>query len=204
MKAEILIGLTTADGVPLDSHRGSPLENAEHTRWFRPGHGDCNGSVRWSSNKPTRSSKKPEWTHAEAAMACKDLDERYYLALLFSFARDDSALWDLRRHMLAFAESRQRIERWPKTVRTLSGEEKPYLTRLVDVSLMEERSPSRFIRGEPRATGRPANIRPILLDVNRDIWRRKLQGPYEALIQEYQIWLGIGAAHMGRRLREEK
>jgi hypothetical protein len=79
----------------------------------------------------------------------------------------------------------------------------PYIQRLCDIALIEERSPSRFRGGDGVTSGRPVNIRPILLNVSPDTWRHRLQNPYECLRQEYQMWLSTGARHMRKRLREE-
>jgi len=204
LKPEILIALTAPSGIALDGSKGATLlERAQMAAWFKPGRGGRDGSVRWSSNKSTRSSKPATWSLAECALACAGLPDHIHLALRFSFARDDAALWPLRNHLTAFAAARQRIEGWSKTVHTLGvAKQMPYLTRLVDMALLEERQPARF-KGGDGTMGHPQNLRPILMGVNRDLWRRHLAKPYEAIRDEYLAWVGIGLARMRKALRDE-
>ena len=203
MNPLILIGITTAHGVALDGSRGAtPLELAEQAAWFRPGSGDQNGQMRWGGARSSPSTQRPKWTLAEAAVAAGGLDERFHLALRYSFARDDSAVTRLQAALWGFVKSRQAIERWFERLEPRADERKSYAEDLVDLCLLEERHPARFSAPGEGSVGRPKNLRPILMGVNADIWRRKLSRPYEAVRAEYQSWLAVGIAHMRRRLVE--
>jgi hypothetical protein len=203
LKAETLISLTAAKGVPLDGSRGStPASMLEASQWFKAGRDGTDGHVRWSSNKSTRSSKAAEWTLAEAAMACGGLKDEYHWALRYSYALDDSVIWRLRAALLAFAEGRSRAERWQATVITDKGRQ-PYLRGLVDLVLIEDRQPSRFLKPSKAAPGRPRCMQALLLGVTTHLWRNCLEPRYELILTEYRFWLGAGAAHMRRALRDE-
>jgi hypothetical protein len=202
LKPEILVSLTAAHGIALDGSRGAtPLELAEQAHWFQPGKGDRNGRVRWSSNKSTRSSKPATWSLAEAAMACKDLDERYYMALRFAYALDDSVIHRLRAALVAFAERRSRVERWPATVFTDKGQ-LPYLQALADMVLLEDRRPALFLKPQNPGKGRPRVMHALILGITTDLWRRCVEPMFETIRSEYIGWLGVGVSHMRRALRD--
>ena len=201
MKPEILTALTTAAGIALDGSRGATQrELADRSHWFTPGSGAENGKVRWCSSKTTASSKPNEWSLAEAGMACGGMEEKYFLALRYTHALDDTALHPLRRRLLEFAKVRQRIERWPALIPTLDGT-KPYLQDLVDMALLEDRAPFRFRRTDTQ--GRPVNMCRVIMNVEHKTWYRKLEPIYEAIVQEYRDWLGVGISHMRRALRND-
>jgi hypothetical protein len=177
MTPEILTALTTAKGTPLDGSKGAtPLERAEMAAWLRPGRGGRDGSVRWSSNKGTRSSKRAQWSLAEAALACGGMTDRHYWALRYSFAQDDSVTGDGMR---------------------------PYLPSLATMVLLEERAPSRFLKPSKAAIGRPRCMHATILNIATNLWRRSVEPKYELLVNEYRIWLGAGVSHMRKALRDD-
>jgi hypothetical protein len=204
LKPEILVSLTASHGIALDGSRGAtPLELAEEAAWFKPGRGGQDGTVRWSSNKATRSSKPATWSLAECALACRGLDERYHLALRFTYALDDSVIYRLRAALVAFAERRSRVEKWPATVYTDKGR-LPYLQALVDLVLLEDRRPSLFIKApKGGGMGRPRIMHAVILGITTDLWRRCVEPKFEAVRIEYIRWLGVGTGHMRRALRDE-
>ncbi len=199
MNPEVLTSLTAAKGAPMDGKGATARELAEQARWFRPGVGLKDGRVRWGGAKSTHSSKKAEWTLAECAMACRGLDNRYFLALRFSYALDDLALWPLRAALLQFANRQKNLEDWPDTVPTVFGT-RPFLEGLVDMTLVEDRQPWRF--QQAAGNGKTVPMGQILMGVERHNWTRKLQPIYEIIGQEYRIWLSVGAGHMRKWLGE--
>jgi hypothetical protein len=203
MKAEILMSLTAAQGVPLDGKGATPMELAEAAKWFRHGGNGQDGSVRWSGpSKSSRSYRASAWSLSECAFACRGLPERSYLALRYRYALDDTALQPLRQLLIAFAERRQHIERWPPKVETLGGPA-PYVGRLVDMALVEERQPWRFVGSSDESRGRPRNLRVILMGVTLPTWHKRLAPKYEAIRGEFEQWVGDGAARMQNALRED-
>jgi hypothetical protein len=203
MNPEVLTSLTAAKGVPLDGSRGATLkEMSELASWFRPGRNVGNtyvdGRVRWGAAKSTASSKKPEWTLAEAGVACHGLAEKYYLALRFSYALDDTALHRLRWLLMAYALREASLNDWPEKLPTLAGTVH-YLQRLVDMALLEERHPSRFRQKD--AKGKPIALGRIIMNVDQNVWYRKMEPIYETIVSQYRTWLSIGAGHMRKWLR---
>ena len=206
MNPTTLLSISTAkSSMPAD---GGPTvaELAQAGQWFTPGRtvGGVyrDGSVRGSSPRSTRSSKRPAWTLAECALACGGLDERFHTAVRFTYCLDDSVIYRLRAALRAHAERRSQVERWPSTVVTDSGRS-PYLQGLVDLVLLEDRRPSLFLKPKDRVIGRPRIIQAVLLKVSTDCWRRTLQPKHEAIRDEYVAWLGVGTAHMRRALRHD-
>lgn len=193
---EILMSLTAAKGVPFDGKGATPRELAEQSAWFRPGRGkDPTGKVRWNLPRGDRSSKAPQWTMAEAAMACKGLDERYFFALRYQFAMDDSIYRPLNYHLGKYAAAQKRREDWPSKVATADGEQF-FLPLLVEMHLMEVRQPWRFIRLDSKAPG----MCRIIMNVPEHTWRRVLQPIYETIGDEYRRWISVGTGHMRRWL----
>jgi hypothetical protein len=148
--------------------------------------------------KQTRSSKSPEWTAAECAQACQGLDNRYFYALRWVNALDDSVFFNLGSALWWWALERREIESWPRRVTSADGESLEYLRPLVDMWLIEARVPWRFVRG-------PADpdTRPIIVNVTQLLWRRRLSPIYEAIADEYRRWERIGHNHMQRWIGRE-
>lgn len=167
-----------------------------------------------ATGRNTRTSKPLEWTHAECAQACQGLEERYFQALRYTYALDDSVFHSLSTRLWEWALERREVlnerdeqgryvvkserDRWPATVPTLSGKQERYVRDLVDMWMMEVRQPWRFVR-------RPndPDLRQVIMNVSEAVWRRRLSPIYEAIADEFVCWLAIGAGHMRFRLRDE-
>lgn len=153
------------------------------------------------TGRQTRSMKPVEWTIAECAQACQGLDDRYFYALRYTYALDDSVFHRLGTHLwewsLEYRDQMHPRDRWPKTVATLGGVSVRFLRDMVDLWLMEVRQPWRFVR-------RPndPDLRRVVMNVSEVVWRRRLSPIYETIASEFVCWLSIGAAHMQMRLRE--
>lgn len=197
MTPEVLTSLTSAKGIPFDGKGATPRELAEQSAWFKPGSGPLNGKVRWNLPRGDRSTRPSEWTMAEAAMACHGLEERYFFALRFQFALDDSVYHAVKAYLYKYAAAQKRRHNWPTRVMTLNGERR-YLAMLVEMQLVEIRQPWRFIRLDSKAPG----MCRIIMNVAEPVWRRKLQPIYETIGGEYQRWIAVGSGHMRRWLQE--
>ena len=196
MNPEILTSLTAAKGVPFDGKGATSRELSDQAAWFKPGNGLVNGKVRWNLPRGDRSMKAVEWSMAEAAMACKGLEERYFFALRYQFALDDSVYHALKVHLYKYAAAQKRRHRWPTTVMTSVGERR-YLSLLVEMQLMEIRQPWRFIRLDSKTPG----MGRILMDVNKNTWARRLEPVYEIIGGEFKRWIAVGTGHMRRWLQ---
>lgn len=139
---------------------------------------------------------RPEWTVREAAMACKGLEKRFYHAVLFTYAGDESVRSPLKWALWEWAIEQREREEWPTHVVTASGSVK-YMEKLVTLWLCEVRQPWRFTQkpNEP-------NMRRVVMEVSEPVWRRKLSPVYEAVGTEFLSWLDIARGHINRRLRE--
>lgn len=151
------------------------------------------------TGKQSQSMKAPEWTVAECALACQGLDRKFFFAMRYTYALDDSVFYSLATYLWHWALERREQERWPHRVTTLAGLETQYMQTLVDLWLMEVRKPWRFIR-------RPndPDLRRVVMNVSEPVWRRRLSPIYEAIGEEFVCWLAIGASHMRYRLRESE
>jgi hypothetical protein len=150
-----------------------------------------------AAGKGTVTFKAPEWTLAECALACGGMEDRHFWALRYSYALDDSVRSRLWATLFEWVLKRRETERWPKTVRTVSGQERKYVDELVLLVLIEERAPWRFAR-KPN----DPDLRRTLMAVSEHTWRRNLSPVYEAVRTEYLCWLSIGKGCMRARLSE--
>lgn len=133
---------------------------------------------------------KPEWTAADAAFACKDLPSRMFDALVYTFAGDRSAHSRLRDALANWVRETAWVQRWPGEVTDRADE-------LAEVWLFEVRQPWRFVR---RDNSPNPDLRRVLLDVPKHRWQREYSAVYEAVAEEFQAWLRIGASRMRPRL----
>lgn len=195
MNPEMLTALTAAKGVPFEGRGATLRELAEQAGWFKPGKGKANGKVRWNLPSGDRSAKAAEWSMAEAAMACQGLDQRYFYALRYQYALDDSVYYPLRRYLFAYAVRQKKRQHWPTLIETDDGE-KRYLMTLVEMQLIEIRVPWRFVRNDSKQPG----INRSIMHVSKNTWARRLEPIYETLGGEYRRWLSVGVAHMRRWL----
>jgi len=152
-----------------------------------------------AAGKNTRSTRAPEWSHAECAQACQGLAEKYFHAMRYTYALDDSVFHPLSTWLWEWALwKREREPDWPKTVVNLDGQQVRYMRDLVDILMLELRVPSAFIR---KREAQP-DPRMQLMNVTDRVWSRRLSPVYEAIHAEYLVWLAIAHGHMKRRLAE--
>jgi hypothetical protein len=164
---------------------------------------------RTAKGKQTQSRTNSAWTHAECAQACIGMDAAYFNALRFSYAADLSKYWPLRARLFEWALERREIEGWDEKVPTVYGHNR-FLMPLVEVFMHDEihggsgRIPIRidfpefaFYDSTPGAIIR-ANV-----GLTSSTWKRRVSPIYEAIRQEYLVWLAIGEALMKPWLREE-
>lgn len=219
MTPELLQALTSAKGVPMvrdDGHSVDKLAQLfqrerrlrELARRLSGSREVSDGQIRAmamyfgcpATGKNSHTIRPAAWSHAECAQACQGLDERYFQALRYTYALDDSVFHTLSLSLWEWGLKRREIERWPQRVVTLGGVEARYLRDLVDMWMLEVRAPWRF----KRETNDPkADLRRTIMNVSEQVWRRRLSPIYEAIRQEFDVWLAIGIGHMARRLREE-
>lgn len=155
---------------------------------------------RTATGRNTKSMKQIEWTHAECAQACQGLGDRYFEAMRYTYALDDSVFHRLHVHLFEWTLARREREpSWPTTIVTQDGRSLRFVRDLVDMWLLEVRQPWRFLRGpnEP-------DLRRVLINVNKTTWQRRVSPVYEAIAEEFVCWLAIAASHMRPRLREDE
>lgn len=164
---------------------------------------------------------RPEWTAADAAMACQGLDQRRYAAFAYRWARDESLYSTLRGALLNAAAELAEHERWP--ART-SGNSR-YLDGLVRLAIFEELNPpsvviarmdaserARLFNQDPGAIeellrdGLTSRLRPILMasqaGVSLHIWNAELSRRYEGIRGILESWCGQARAHASRWLHD--
>jgi len=145
----------------------------------------------------TRSTRAAQWSHAECAQAGQGLDEKYWQAMRYTYALDDSVFHSLSTRLWEWAlEKRERVH-WPYTIIDNGGQHVRYMRDLVYVFMLEARRPSVFIRPEGQS------LRAALMNTTERIWDKRLSPIYAAIGHEFEIWLAIGHGHMQRRLTEE-
>jgi hypothetical protein len=219
MKADVLIALTSPQGVPFDGNGPTLRERMDQVCWFKSGKSVdgtyLDGKVRWNLPKGDHQTRRAFWTAAEAGMAAQGLDERYFHAIRFQFALDNSVFYSLKLHLLKYAIREKKLQGWPDTlarergryirrvwftVKDANGKaiytEQKYLEDLVTMLLCEVRYPSWFIREV-----RQPDPKRIAMGVTHEIWKRKLTEIYETIVDEHRRWIAVGCAHMNRRLR---
>lgn len=218
MSPEILQSLTAAHGLPM------PNEDAKHidklAQLFRRERrlrelvrrlgrtadiGDDDIAVATyfgcaAAGKNTRSTRAPQWSHAECAQAAQGLAEKYWQAMRYVYALDDSVFHTLSLALWEWALEKREREKWPQKVVDLTGAESRYMRDLVDMHMLEVRVPSRFVSLGPEA----ADIRQILMNVTERVWDRRLKPVYAAIGHEFEIWLSIGRGHMAFKMRDEQ
>lgn len=218
MTPELLQALTAAKGLPMPIEDARPVNAvAELIRKEKrlrellrrlEGRTDAEAEhvrhrlvcfTRTASAANTRSLKQLEWTHAECAQACQGLEERYWQAMRYTYALDDSVFHSLSTRLWEWALwRREQEETWPKTVMNLQGDTVRFMRDLVDIFMLEVRRPSVFL-----AADNEPDARMVLANVTERVWRKRLSPIYEAIGEEFLRWLSIAAGHMRFRLRDD-
>jgi hypothetical protein len=137
---------------------------------------------------------KPEWTFAEAAQACRDLEDHVFAALLYSYAGATETYYRLRRALVIEAKRIITSEGLPIAVKR-NGVRAAYIEDLCGMYLLEEYRPSRF-----RTGANQPNMRRILMGIEEHNWRRRISPVYEGIGAQYINWLSMGRAAMNRRI----
>jgi hypothetical protein len=148
-----------------------------------------------ASGKGSRSSKAMEWTHAECAMACRGLEDRYFQAMRYEYALDDTAFHPVANRLFEWSLERRELERWPKTLLNTAEEPVRYLRTFVDIWMLEAHTPTRFLR----KTLADPDMRQVFTNIHPRSWIRGSK-IYEAIRLEYLNWIAIATAHMGRMI----
>lgn len=139
---------------------------------------------------------RPEWTAQEAAMACRGLPLHVYYALVYTYAGDYRVHAELADHLWGFGHSWRETDRrrsWPELV---NGE--GYMRILADMLLLEIRQPWRFVR---QANSPTPDLRRMIVGCGKDEWRRDVSPIYEAMVQEFTIWISIGLGRIRRSIQ---
>jgi hypothetical protein len=216
MSPEILQSLTAAHGIPM------PNEDAKHIdklaqlfrrerrlrelvrRLGRTDVGDNEIATATyfgcaAAGKNTRSTRAPQWTHAECAQAAQGLGDKYWQAMRYVYALDDSVFHTLSLALWEWALWKREREKWPQTIVNLAGGESRYIRDLVDMHMLEVRVPSRFVQPRPDSV----DIRQVLMNVTERVWDRRLKPVYAAIGHEFEIWLSVAHGHMQYRMSDE-
>lgn len=217
MSPEILQSLTAAHGIPM------PNEDAQHvdklSQLFRRerrlrelvrrlgrtsdiGDEDVAAATYFgcaAAGKNTRSTRAPQWTHAECAQAAQGLGDKYWQAMRYVYALDDSVFHTLSLSLWEWALEKREREKWPHRIVTLAGVETRYMRDLVDMWMIEVRVPWRFVRSvsDPRP-----GLHRIIMNVSEPVWSKRVKPIYDAIGHEFEIWLAIAHGHMQHRMSE--
>lgn len=147
----------------------------------------------------TKTFKAPEWSHAECAQAGQGLDGRYWMAMRYTYALDDSVFHSLWTRLWEWGLAQREHESyWPMEVLDNDGKSIRYMRDLVCVLLLEIRRPSAFKDRD----GTKVDLHQLLMNVTDRVWKRRLSPVYEAVGEEYLSWLSIARRHMDRRLAQ--
>ncbi len=164
---------------------------------------------------------RPEWTPADAAMACQGLDQRRYAAFAYRWARDESLYSTLWGALFNASAELAEHERWP--TRTSTNDR--YLDSLVRLAIFEELNPpsvvisrmeaqerARLFHQDPGAIeellrdGLTSRLRPILMasqaGVPLNVWNAELSRRYEGIRGILESWCGQARAHASRWLND--
>lgn len=142
----------------------------------------------------TRTIRPPQWSHAECALAAQGMVEKYWQAMRYVYALDDSVFHSLSTRLWEWALEKREREKWPNTVLDNGHQQIRYMRDLVYMMLFEVRRPSAFLQPGTKAT---------MMNVTERIWDKKLSPVYAAVWHEFEIWLAIAHGHMQRRLNDE-
>jgi hypothetical protein len=140
--------------------------------------------------------KGPYWTHAEAALASRGLDDRYFAAIQYVYALNDHVRPRLRVLLYSFAvEERERME-LKASIPTLEGMADFYERPLVELLLCEWRQPWRFVRRDKTVP----DLRRVVMNVSVKVWRAKLARLYGSIDAEFQKWVFTACSAMRAQL----
>jgi hypothetical protein len=149
--------------------------------------------------KQPRSMRASQWSLVECGLACHGMDATYYDAIRYQFALDMSVYWRVYRRLWDWASVRREVERWPMVVIDQEGKQIRYLMDLIHMRLAETFRPSIF-----QCPMKDIEPRQIVMNVGPLLWQRRLSPIYEAIGDEFLVWLAIGTSHMWRWLRDDE
>ncbi len=118
-----------------------------------------------------------------------------YLAAMYSFALDGSVYDDLYRALRKSMAELADEDRWPVTVKNLSGELVHYGDDLCKLVLVHDWCRPFFMAA-------PA-LYAIYLGVSDAVWRQRLMVPYTSTQARYERWLARASGYLDHRLYEE-
>jgi hypothetical protein len=136
---------------------------------------------------------RPEWVAADVGRACRGVPKFEFSALLYSLAGDDSVRLYLWRVLLGRLRADRDANRWTKWINRIDGQRVKFAEQLVDLFLVEERSPSKFQIAP--------HIRYAHLGIECDEWGRAVAHQYACIGYHYQRALMDGSDIVRRNLR---
>lgn len=157
----------------------------------------------------SRVMRQAQWTSAECAQACHDLDKRYFYAIRYVYAGDETCYGHLRVWLKDWAlEHRERVG-WPKKVITYYGA-RSFIQPLVDAVLTEYVNGGRIpitldfcLTPEAgRHYSEPKTVVRAFVGITEATWQRTVSPIYETIYNEFRTWEEIGTGWMKRWLRE--
>lgn len=157
----------------------------------------------------TRVTRRVQWSSAECAQACHDLDQRYFYAIRYVYAGDESCYGHLREWLKDWATERRERVGWPKKVITYYGA-RPFIQPLVDAVLTEYVNGGRIpitldfcLTPEAgRHYSTPKTTVRAFVGITEATWLRTVQPIYETIYAEFRTWEEIGTGWMKRWLSE--
>lgn len=127
------------------------------------------------------------WSVADAGMACAGMPRSVYFAMLYSYAGDESCYHELWRTLAARGRELAEQHRWPPVVVP------PWIATVV---LAEERAPAHF-----KVVANRPDPRRLALQLPLHTWKRHGSRAYEAVRDEYLVWLDVGTSLMREWLK---
>lgn len=220
MKAEHLLVLASARGMPLDlrrpkrdipfAHRTSPRR-----RDVVPSSEDQAGSVGipgvlTAEGRQTQTSRAPEWTPTDLGFAAAEMPDRFWRTLCWAIGLEEQARrWLGSQLMLVAIDARDRGDWAPKVRRgrcathvgpgircgAVRCDHGHYVEDLCELALIEIAWPHKFTADTERAE---------YFGVAPHTWSRQLSRPHAELMQHLHSWWGGAIGYLNHRLSERE
>ena len=199
MKAEQLLILASARGIDLGlsrpkrdippEHRGPPRRRKEH-----PDDPGIPG-VLTAEGKQTRTSRAPEWSARELAMAAQGMPDTSWRALCWVVGQEEQSRMHLKYTLLQLAVERKERESWPDRMKRGDCQDCGCLR---STSYVEDLCT--LAVAEMATQGMTEIARAQFFGLAEHNWRRHVMRLYQPLYQHAQGWYQDGIRYLQSRL----
>jgi hypothetical protein len=135
----------------------------------------------------------PDLTPEDLAIAASGLPRVTFSVAMYSLAGDDSQWHRLRTYLLEWLLAERERHKWARRVEDIRGCRVQFGEALVTLVLAEERRPG-ITQAKPE-------LRPILLHIEPDTWRRHVSHQWAAVSGEFARHLVTAQDHVRRKMR---